>query len=79
MGKGWKKGGSRQRKPALCPGKAGEGWDKDGQKVGVVRESPPYAQTRRVKDGKRMVEEWSKAGQKSGQNMLPQPRIPTRK
>ena len=46
-GKRVEKGGSRQRKPTLCSGKAGEGWEEGGQKVEVVRESPPYAQASR--------------------------------
>ena len=79
MGKGWPKGGRSQALPTLYPGEVGEGWEKGGQKVGIVRESPPNAQAKQVKDGKRVIEEWSKAGQRSGQNMLPQPRIPTRK
>ncbi|PQD94212.1 hypothetical protein CYL18_15190, partial [Pradoshia eiseniae] len=47
------KGGKSQAKPTLCPCKGYEGWGKGGQKVVIVRESPPYAHARGMKGGER--------------------------
>ena len=54
MGKGWTKGGNRQRNPTLIPGNGYEGWGKGGQKVGIVRETPPLPQAMGMKGGKRV-------------------------
>ena len=54
MGKGWSKGGNRQRKPTFHPCKGYEGWEKGGQKVGIVRESPPFAHAKGMKGGERV-------------------------
>ena len=35
---------------------------KDGQKMGVVRESPTYTQAKSMKDGERVEERWDKPG-----------------
>ncbi len=73
MGKGWTKGGVRQRKPTLCPYKRYEGWGKGGQKVGFVRESPSFAHARGMKDGERVVKRWGsseKAHASPGQEVL---------
>ena len=40
MGKGWSKGGNRQRTPTFTLGKRYKGWAKDGQKAGKASEKP---------------------------------------
>ena len=59
MVKGWAKDGNRQAIPTLCPGNGVEGWTKGGRKVGIVRQSPPYAQAM----GDRVDKRWTKDGE----------------
>ena len=58
MGKGWSKGGNRQRKPTFCPCKGYEGWSKGGPSVGEAKQFPPFTHTN---------------GTKSGSNLSPRP------
>ena len=46
----------------LCLCKGYERWGKGGQKVGIVRESPSYAQAKGMKGGERVDERWGKPG-----------------
>ena len=54
----WVKGGRSQAIPTLAPGKGYEGWGKGGQKVGIVRESPPLPQATGIKGGGRVDKRW---------------------
>ena len=44
--------------PSLCPCNGREGWGKGGRKMGIVRESPPYAHAKGMKGGERVDERW---------------------
>ncbi|KMY42912.1 hypothetical protein AC622_00405 [Bacillus sp. FJAT-27916] len=58
MVKGWEERGNAQGMSTFCPCKGCEGWTKGGSKVAIVKESPPNAHAKGVKDGQRVVQRW---------------------